>query len=52
LPWGGAEDNVDDCERRGEDEEDRGVKDSDGDEEEIESMMGMYVKCLANCTSL
>lgn len=29
-----------------------GVKDSDGDEEEIESMMGMYVKCLANCTSL
>lgn len=36
-----AEDNVDDCERRCEDE-DGGVEDSDSDEEEIESMMGMY----------
>ena len=37
-----AEGNVDDCERRDEGE-DVGVKDSDGGEEEVEFMVGMYV---------
>jgi len=38
-----AEGNVDDCERRDEGEEDGGVKDYDGGEEEVEFMVGMYI---------